>query len=262
MQIVAVIQARTGSSRLPGKVMRTLDGIPVVRLMVMRLSRSRRLSQIVVATGDTAADDAFAASLAKEGIEVFRGSEHDVLERYYQAARKFRADVVVRVTGDCPFIDPEIVDRVIDRYLEAQPGVRYASNLNPPTYPDGLDTEVFAFEALEQAWREARWSSEREHVTPFIRSRPERFPQANVTSDGDYAGYRWTLDEERDYRFLQALSEKARAAGWPAADATFAQLLHLMERHEDLRGINGGIGRNEGEAKSLREDRRLGEANG
>ncbi|WP_123041908.1 cytidylyltransferase domain-containing protein [Cohnella candidum] len=257
MRIAAIVQARMGSTRLPGKVLRPLGGVPVIQWIYERLSKCRNLDQIVVATGESAADDEFAETLKRLGIPVFRGSEHDVLDRYYRAARAIRADAVVRITGDCPLIDPAVVDAVVARFNEGQPELRYVSNINPPTYPDGLDVEVFTIEALYQAWRQSEWASEREHVTPYMRNRPDLFPQDHIRCEKDYSHYRWTLDEERDWSFLTALVSLASDKGWEPREVSFPEWLSLIESHSDLTGRNEGILRNEGEMKSLAADRKV-----
>lgn len=256
MRIAAVVQARMGSTRLPGKVLLPLEGTPVIGWIYERLTRCANLDRIVVATGDDASNDVLADALAGLGIPVFRGSEHDVLDRYYRAARAVRADAVVRVTGDCPLIDPELVDRVVERFVAGKGAVHYVSNISPPTFPDGLDVEVMSIEALHAAWREAEWDSEREHVTPYIRNRPERFPQENVRSETDYSGLRWTLDEEKDYEFLSALTAGAAERGWVPKETGFGGWLELIARNPSLSGMNGGIMRNEGAARSILADRK------
>lgn len=259
MKIAAIVQARMGSTRLPGKVLLPLAGVPVIQWIYERLNRCRLLDHIVVATGDGPADDGFAEALAGMGIPVFRGSEHDVLDRYYRAARAIRADAVVRITGDCPLIEPAIVDSAVARYLNGQPSLQYVSNIHPPTYPDGLDVEVVSIEALFRAWKEAEWTSEREHVTPYIRNRPDKFPQDHFVNDRDDSARRWTLDEERDYAFLSALAELAEREGWSPRETGYVQWLDLAERHPELDRLNGGIARNEGAAKSLHGDRKIGQ---
>jgi spore coat polysaccharide biosynthesis protein SpsF (cytidylyltransferase family) len=173
VKITAIIQARMGSTRLPGKVLMDLAGKTVLARVVSRLRRAERVDEIVVATTDSLADDAIVPECHQLKVEYFRGSENDVLDRYYQTARVCAAGAVVRITSDCPVIDPQLVDETI-RLLQQQGG-DYCSNVLPRTYPRGLDTEVFTVAALEQAWREARDPSEREHVTPYFYRHPELF---------------------------------------------------------------------------------------
>ncbi|RED65057.1 cytidylyltransferase domain-containing protein [Cohnella lupini] len=246
MKVVAIVQARMGSSRLPGKVLRLLNGNTVLELIHERLSQCRTLDEIIIATSLSNNDDAIAEAMERLKIPVYRGDEHDVLDRYYRVASLTMADVVVRITGDCPLIDPEIVDAVVDEFVERYPSIRYASNIHPPTFPDGLDVEVFSYDALERAWKESDSRFEREHVTPFIRGRPHSFPQANIESTRDYSGLRWTLDEERDYAFLSALVAKAVEHGIDPMMASFEHWLDILERNPDLPEIIRDIERNEG----------------
>jgi spore coat polysaccharide biosynthesis protein SpsF (cytidylyltransferase family) len=246
MKVVAIVQARMGSTRLPGKVLRLLNGITVLELIYERLSQCRTLDEIVIATSLSNNDDAVAEAMERLKIPVYRGDEHDVLDRYYRVASVTMADVVVRITGDCPLIDPEIVDAVVDEFVERFPALHYASNIHPPTFPDGLDVEVFSYEALEQAWKESDSRFDREHVTPFIHGRPRSFPQANIELTRNYSGLRWTLDEERDYAFLSALVAKAVEHGIDPRMASFEHWLDILEQNADLLEINREIPRNEG----------------
>lgn len=257
MKVAAIVQARMGSSRLPGKVLRPLAGVPVIQWICERLERCIHLDAILVATGDGANDDVLAGKLGQLSIPVFRGSEQDVLDRYYRAARAVQADAVVRITGDCPLIDPGLVDETVSRFLAGQPDLQYVSNIHPPTYPDGLDVEVFTIEALFKAWREAEWASEREHVTLYMRTHPERFAQVHLRSERDLSGFRWTLDEEADYRYLSVLVTLAATEGLRPRMLNYTQWLALAERHPELTLLNGNIMRNEGALKSLRSDRKI-----
>jgi spore coat polysaccharide biosynthesis protein SpsF (cytidylyltransferase family) len=166
--IVAIIQARMGSSRLPGKTIADVAGRPLLLHVVERTQRARRVDKVVVATTDRSSDDPIADLCQREGIQCFRGSEDDVLDRFYRTAQAHGADVVVRITADCPLIDAAVIDKVIARFQAGD--CDYVSNILRYTYPDGLDTEVFSFAALERAWREAKKPSEREHVTPYLRT--------------------------------------------------------------------------------------------
>jgi spore coat polysaccharide biosynthesis protein SpsF (cytidylyltransferase family) len=258
MKVAAIVQARMGSSRLPGKVIRPLAGVPVIQWIFERLDRCVHLDAILVATGDGRDNDVLAGLLEKLSIPVFRGSEQDVLDRYYRAAKAVQADAIVRITGDCPLIDPGLVDEAVSRFLAGQPRLEYVSNIHPPTYPDGLDVEVFSIEALFRAWREAEWASEREHVTLYMRNHPERFVQDHLRSERDWSHYRWTLDEEADYRYLTALVELAEKEGLNPRETGYRQWLALAERYPELFRMNGDIMRNEGVLKSLRTDRKIG----
>lgn len=178
MKIAALIQARMGSTRLPGKVLMGLNGKPVLWHVVDRLRRSVLLNQIIIATTTDPKDDAIQAFCQLEGVDFFRGSEDDVLDRYYRAATHFKADQIVRITSDCPLIDPVIVDSVIRKHLDSK--ADYSSNTLKRTFPRGLDVEVFSFLALARASREAKEISDREHVTPYFYKHPELFRLISV----------------------------------------------------------------------------------
>lgn len=239
MQVVAIVQARTGSERLPGKVLKTLGGKPVVLHVLDRLRRTRLVDGLVLATTDRAQDDPL-ADLAREGegVLVFRGSEDDVLERYALAAQAAAADIVVRVTSDCPLIDPRVVDAGVDLLLRSLPDCDYVSNTLERTFPRGLDTEVFTRAALERAHEEARDPYEREHVTPFIWRRPERFRIRQLHSDTDASDGRWTLDTEEDLEFLGRVFD---ALGAGATEATWTDVLALLAAHPEWEAINAQV---------------------
>lgn len=249
MKLVAVLQARCSSRRLPGKVMKPILGKPMLLRQIERLHRVRRLDGLIVATSADPSDDLLAAACMAEGIDCFRGSLDDVLDRFYRAALSCRATDVVRLTGDCPLADPAVIDHVIGRYREA--GVDYASNALVPSYPDGLDAEVFRFAALEAAWKEAALPSEREHVTPFLYNHPERFRILPVIAEHDRSALRWTVDNPEDFALVSAIYE----ALYPLKpDFAMADIIRLMEQRPELAQINRHIGRNEGFVRSLDAD--------
>ena len=247
--IVAIIQARMGSTRLPGKVLACIASQPMLWHVVNRTRRAKLLDEVVVATSTDASDVPVVLFCEQEKIPCFRGSQDDVLDRYYQAAKGYQASVVVRITADCPLIDPEVVDEVIDVYLKGD--YDYVTNTAPPTFPDGLDTEVFSFQALERAWHEAKRQSEREHVTPYIYNHPELFRMGNVASGKDLSGMRWTVDEPSDLEFVRVVYEHANGMLF-----NMEHVIDLLERHPEFLEINSDIERNEGYQKSLREDKR------
>ncbi len=206
MNVVGVVQVRMGSSRLPGKVLLDLAGEPVLVRCVNRTRRARTLDDVVVATTVQPADEAIVRLCAERGWPCFRGSEEDVLDRYYRAAMAYRVDVVVRITSDCPLIEPEIVDRVVQEFLERQPDVDYACNVLPRrTFPRGLDTEVIRFDALERAWREDDNPIWREHVTPYIQRNPSLFRIHGIVNEVDYSPMRWTVDTPEDLAFVRRI---------------------------------------------------------
>lgn len=223
---VAVIQARMGSSRLPGKVLMPLLGRPAILFMIERVRRATTVDEIVVATSDQPGDDPLASALESAGIACFRGSLDDVLDRYHAAAVAHRADRVVRLTGDCPLMDADLVDRALE--LLASSGADYVSNVDPPTYPDGLDVEAFTFDALHSAWQEARAPVEREHVTPFLRLHKDRFANRAWNGLSDLSALRWTVDHPDDLAHVRKLIERVGAR--TPADFDRYDLYRLCER--------------------------------
>lgn len=228
-----------GSTRLPNKVMRRVGDTPLIGLLLQRLSAATLVDQIVLATSVDPANHPLADYVSSLGFLVFRGSELDVLDRYYQTALLTGADVVVRVTGDCPLIDPALVDQVIASFHGAR--AEYASNVFPPTYPDGLDTEVFSFDALRAAWSTATSPLQREHVTPFIRD-PERFACVNVASSTDASGERWTVDTIEDFMVV----ERVFAYFHPRRDFSWGEVLKLRQCRPAWFSSNQHLTRNAG----------------
>lgn len=240
MNIVAIVQARMGSTRLPGKVMRSIQGRPMIDLLLERLGRARRLDAIVVATTGQSEDTALAQHVEELGFRVSRGSRDDVLARYLDAARDAEADVIVRITGDCPLVDPELVDDIVGAYLD-QPGLDYAGNTDPPTWPDGLDVEVFSRAALERAAAQAQSRHDREHVTPYLR-RAEDMARLCVRQDNDLSALRWTVDEPEDFQVVSAVFghfHPDTAFGW-------RQVLALHQEAPELFAANHVHTRNQG----------------
>ncbi len=247
--ILGVIQARMSSSRLPGKVMETLLGVPMLMRQVERVQRAGRLDQLIIATSVDPSDDVISARCADEGIAMFRGSLDDVLDRFYQAARQFHGDDIVRLTGDCPLADPEIIDAVVEFYVER--GLDYASNTITPTFPDGLDVEVFGFSALERAWQEARLPSEREHVTPYIKN-SGKFVIGNFAGDADRSHLRLTVDELQDLALVREIYQRL----YPSNPRFSSEdVLQLLDREPKLLAIKSDIERDEGYLRSLERDR-------
>jgi spore coat polysaccharide biosynthesis protein SpsF len=235
LKIVAVIQARTGSTRLPGKVLKDIGGETMLARVIGRLSRASLINEVLVATTDTAADDAIVTECRKFSIPVSRGDEKDVLDRYFRAAQLSKAEIVVRITSDCPLIDPQVTDKTIAAFLESRPD--YASNVIQRTYPRGLDTEVMSMAALERAWRQARKPYERELVTPYIYEHPAEFKLVSVTGEQDYSSHRWTVDTVEDLEFVRAVYSRF------APDAPFSgrDVLDLLEREPQLTELNRSV---------------------
>ncbi len=239
MKIVAIVQARMGSTRFPNKVMRPIVGVPMIQLLLERLSGARRVDQIVLATSLDARNQPLIEHVQKLGYVTYAGSENDVLDRYYHAAALQTPDVVVRITGDCPLIDPELVDAIIEDFQQG--GADYVSNTLHPTYPDGLDVEVFSFAALAQAWKEAQQPYDREHVTPYIKQ-PEHFQVRNIANAEDYSDERWTVDEPEDFEVIKRVFEYFA----PRRDFGWRDVLALRHAHPEWFEANRHLIRNEG----------------
>jgi spore coat polysaccharide biosynthesis protein SpsF len=241
MSTVAIIQARMTSSRLPGKVLMPILGRPMLAYEIERLRKVRGVERIVLATTVNRSDDAIAELCATEHLDCYRGSEHDVLGRYYEASVTFGARVIVRVTADCPLLDPDVVERVLWEFSTAEDGCDYASNMITPTFPYGMAAEVFSFDALRDAHAHAREAAEREHVTPYIYWRPEQYRLRSVTMSPNLSQHRWTVDTADDFalinRILQAL--------YPVTpDFRMADVLALVQAHPDWQEINRHVRQN------------------
>src|ERR1700733_2447361 len=232
LKVVAIVQARMGSTRLPGKVLKDLAGETMLARVVERLRGTRLVNEVLIATTDRPADDAIVTECRKCFVAVSRGDQDDVLDRYFRAAQLMKADVVVRVTSDCPLLDPEITDKTIAAFLEARPD--YASNVMVRTYPRGLDTEALSIDALARAWRRASKAYEREHVTPYIYEHSEEFKLLSVTGDLDYSGYRWTVDTPEDMEFVQAIY--GRFQGHTLFN--WRDVLALLDREPEIVNLN------------------------
>lgn len=234
MRTVAIVQARLGSSRLVGKVLKPLAGVPMLERVMRRVRRAQGVDDILVATTTRETDDALADLCAQAGWACFRGSEHDVLDRYYRAAQQTRAEVIVRVTSDCPLLDPAVLTEVIEALDPRQ--YAYASNVFPRTYPRGLDIEVFTFDALETSWREDQNPLWREHVTQFIVKHPERFPRVNVANGEDCSVHRWTVDTPEDFAYLEKV-----CAHLPGDAFSWRDVLAVVEQHPEWAALNQHI---------------------
>ncbi len=245
--VLAIIQARMGSSRLPGKVLMDLNGDTVLGLLVRRIRISERVNRIVVATTEKPEDDVIERFARNTGVDLFRGSEDDLLDRFYRAAIMYKAQTIVRITADCPLIDPFIVDKVIELF---DGEYDYVNNTMEPTFPDGLDVEVFTFACLRDAWENAELPSEREHVTPYIKKHPEKYSLGVYKNGIDYSDLRWTIDEESDYILVKEIMKRIGNK----TDFVFQDILDLFAEDPGLGEINQGIKRNEGYLESLKQD--------
>lgn len=232
MKIVAIIQARMGSSRLPGKCLENLSGKSVLERVVTRTRNARLLNETVVATSTQELDDAIVAECARVAVRAFRGDEMDVLDRYYRAAGEFSAEAIVRITADCPLIDSELIDGTIRAFLVSR--ADYATNSLKVTYPRGLDVEVFTSKALEQVWRLAHEPYQRAHVTPFFYENPSKFKITSLAADRDYSNHRWTLDTREDLEMIQKIYRHFE----PRSDFGWQDVLSYVEQNPQVSDIN------------------------
>lgn len=235
--IVAVLQARISSSRLPGKVLLPVLGKPMLIRQAQRVLRAESVDRLVVATSDTAPDDPIETACRAEGVDCFRGDLSDVLDRFYRCACSCGARHVVRLTGDCPLADPAVIDRVVELHLAG--AFAYTSNVVTRSFPDGLDVEVIAMNALEQSWRQAHRQDCREHVTAFVRRQPARFKTGSFVGPIDVFQMRWTVDEREDYEFVRSVFETLYPAN---PHFTWMDVLRLVEDRADIARINADCG--------------------
>lgn len=238
MKTAILVQARMTSTRLPGKVLKQVLGKSLLEYQIERLQRVKLADEIAIATTTKKTDDPIIDLCDRLSVAYFRGSEEDVLERYYQAATEHKADAIVRVTSDCPLIDPQVINQVIDYYVQNQSTYDYVSNCIKRTYPRGMDTEVFSFSVLEQAFKEATAQPDREHVTPFIHRQPERYRVGHVTYSKDYSHHRWTVDTPEDFELIKKIIETL----YPNEPYfTLKDCLKLLQKHPNWYFINSDI---------------------
>lgn len=250
IKTLAIIQARFGSTRLPGKVLKKINTKSLLEIGLNRISKSKIIDKIVVATTDNSIDEAIVDEVKRLGFDYFRGSEQDVLDRFYRTALLYKPKWIVRITSDCPLIDPILIDQVID--FTFNNNVDYGANILEERFPDGQDIEVFTFDTLEKAWQESQLLSDREHVTPYIRRNStffneNKFKSSNFYSSIDYSNIRMTVDEPEDFIVIENLINSL------GLDKKWEEyVLYMMEN--DLTKINSKIIRNEGYFKSLKND--------
>ncbi len=232
MEKAAIIQARMGSTRLPGKALKDICGKSMLERVVERVKKTKTIDGLIIATTVREEDDQIVAECEKVGVPVFRGDPEDLLDRYYQCAKRYGVQNVIRITSDCPLIEPEVIDLVVGKFFEVKPD--YASNTLPPrTYPRGLDIEIFSFDALELAWREDEDPAWREHVTPYIYRHPEKFKLHAVSNDADYSHMRWTVDTPEDLVLVRKIY------GHFGNDAfSWHDVIKLLENHPEWLEIN------------------------
>lgn len=247
--IIAVLQARLSSSRLPGKVLKPILDQPMLALQIERIKRSQLIDQLVVATSTSPEDEQISKLCQEIEVVSFRGSLDDVLERVYQAAKPYSPTYLVRLTGDCPLCDSELIDQVIQFHVDGN--YDYSSNCLIPTYPDGLDVEICRFQCLEIAEKEATLPSHREHVTPFINQQPDRFKLGNYQHDQDLSYLRWTVDELADFELVRQIYTNL----YPQNPSfNMRDILDWLYQHPEWQTHNSKYERNEGFTKSLLAD--------
>lgn len=234
-EIGAIVQARMNSKRLPNKVLRELAGKPMLWHIINRISFSNYIEKIVIAAADTE-EDRIIVEFAKEyGIEVFTGSENDVLDRFYNTAKKFNLDPIVKISGDCPLIDPAILDNIIEFFVNNKSKYDYVSNTAEPTYPEGMDVEVFSFKALEKTFNEAKEALDRENITPYILRNKEAFRIYNYKNDKDYSKFRLTVDELEDFELIKQIFKRLYSED---NVFTMEQVIDYLETNPSLLLIN------------------------
>lgn len=233
-----IVQARMSSTRLPGKILLPIMGRPLLEYQFERLRRVRTADKIIIATTENPVDQVIVDWACKHGVDYFRGSESDVLSRYYHAARDAGASTVVRCNSDCPLIDPDVIDLITTSYQEQRHLYDYVSNILQPTYPTGMHTEVFSFESLEKAHFNAHEPLDREHVTPYIYHRPNTFRLKNIALDQDLSWHRWTIDHPEDFDFISRIYN----ALYPTNPLfVMADVLEILQQHPEWLRINGHI---------------------
>ena len=251
MKIAAIIQARMGSKRLPGKVLLPINFTPLIKILLDRLQISKVLNEIIVATSIDPKDNKIENFIKNNyEIKVFRGSENDVLSRYYHCAKKHNVDVVVRITADDPLKDSEIVDKAVKLFLSNK-SIDYCSNTIIPTYPEGLDVEVFSFQALKSAYENAKLNSEREHVTPYITNNPSKFKILNFKFECDLSNWRWTVDKKIDLEFMNIVFNHFKDDYL----INYKDIIKILNENPKYIKINQGTERMEGYLKSVEEDK-------
>lgn len=249
MDSVAIIQARTGSTRLPKKILMKLNGVSIIESVLNQLSFSKNLNNKIVATTENQSDDILIELLKSLNVNYFRGNQNDVLDRFYQCAKYFHIKQIIRISGDAPFIDPSVIDQTISFFNDSN--FDYVNNFdNKHRYPVGSEVEVFSFQTLENAWKNAKKSSEREHVTPYIYNNPEIFEIGHLEyPKNDLSQYHWTVDRKEDLEFVKAIYQKISKKPILIDD-----ILSLLKIHPEILEINKNIDPHEGYKKSISED--------
>lgn len=248
--ILSIIQVRTSSSRLPGKALLPILGRPMLSWVIRRVSLAHTVDRIVVATTNEPDDNAIVALCRRENVECFRGSKDDVVDRFYQCARRYSPLGVLRITADCPLVDPGIIDMVVKRFLSSDARLDLVSN-DGETYPDGLDAGIYSFRALERIFREATLPSDREHITPYIWTHPELFASEVIPCPENLSRYRLTVDYQEDFELVTKVYE----ALYPEnPHFAWTDVVRFLDRHPEIFALNSSHTRNEGYQESLKRD--------
>ncbi|NIM94808.1 MAG: NTP transferase domain-containing protein [Anaerolineales bacterium] len=240
-RIVAIVQARMGASRLPGKVLLDIQGVPMLGRVIQRVIRARTVDDVVIATTVNPGDDSIVRYCQDLDYTWFRGDEEDVLNRYANAAAMSKADIIVRITADCPLMDPELIDRTVEAFLARYPDIDFGSNRGTDrlerTFPIGMDIEVMSNEALNRADVEAKKAHEREHVTPYLYEEPGRFRTMSIDSGGDYGALRWTVDTPEDLEFIREVYARFHGRD----DFGWMEVMAILEQEPELMKINSQV---------------------
>ena len=246
--IAAIIQARMTSTRFPAKIMKEVMGRPLLDYMIERISFCHHINKVILATTVNKEDDPVVLFAKEKNLPFYRGSECDVLDRYYQASREYGVEHILRVTSDCPLIDPILCDHIVDIYIKSHIDFVHTG----PTFAEGVDCEIFSFNALEKAWNGASLKSEREHITLYIHNHPELFKKITLINKTDDSKYRFTVDESEDFLVVKAIFEAFYRKN--SLPFTTGEIKNFLDSHPDVYKLNAHIIRNEGLLKSLKED--------
>lgn len=253
MKVIAITQARTGSTRLPNKILKKIEGLTLLEIHVKRIAKANKVDRIIIATTNNKADDILEEEAKRLNVDYYRGSENDVLDRFYNAAKDYNPDYVVRLTSDCPLIDSRLIDLVIEKTITDK--LDYCSNTLIDSFPDGQDVEVFSFQSLKKAWEEATLLSEREHVTPFIKNNSTfnnktLFKAENIHSNNsDFEKVRMTVDELDDFKVICKLVDKL------GLDSNWEAYTDMYLKDASINSFNKDIIRNEGYLKSINKEK-------
>ena len=243
-----IIQARLGSKRFPKKVLAKIGKKPMIWYSIERIKRVPGIKQVILATTKNSQDEVLLKIAKNCDILSFKGKTYDVLDRYYQCGLEFNADPIVRITGDCPLIDSTIIKKMLEKFNKSN--YDYISNIFPPTFPDGLDIEIFSFKTLEKVHHKVKLRSDKEHVTSYIRNHPKEFKIFNYENTKDLSKLRWTVDEKQDLIFVKRIYNKMK----PKNNFSMKSILKIIEKDPNISKINSKISRNEGYMKSVKKD--------